>query len=185
MKRKQIRLRYFDYRRTGVYFVTICTHDRRPSLGAIRDGDVQLSPLGRVAKTCWETIPNHSPNVELDRFVVMPNHIHGLIALDSISDPSDSARIAGELRPGSLGAVVGSLKSSVTRIARSEGIVGDAPVWQRSFWEHIVRGPQALERIRSYIVANPSRWYCDRENRDRSEDDPFDIWIAEQGALSR
>ena len=184
-RRKPIRLRYFDYRRTGLYFVTICTDDRRSILGTIRGGEVNLSPLGDLTVACWKSIPEHSPNAELDLFVVMPNHVHGLIAIDSRSDPSELKRRPGELRPGSLGAVVGLFKAAVTRTGRAEGFVGADPVWQRGFWEHIVRGPQALERIQRYIVENPSRWYCDRENRDRCEEDPFDSWIDEQGTLPR
>jgi putative transposase len=184
-RRKRIRLPYFDYRRTGLYFVTICTNDRRCTLGLIRDGKVRLSPLGNLAETCWTSIPEHSPHVELDLHVVMPNHVHALVAIDSKTDPSESKRKPGELRAGSLGAIVGPFKAAVTRAARAEGIVGRDPVWQRGFWEHIVRGPKALTRIRQYIIENPGRWPYDSENRDRRGEDPFDAWIAEQGVLPR
>ena len=183
MKRKRIRLRYYDYRRTGVYFVTICTHGRRSTLGTNRRGEMKLSPLGDLTEMRWRSIPDHSPNVSLDLFIVMPNHVHGLVAIQSESELSESRRSPGELRPRSLGAVVGGFKASVTRIGREDRIVGSEPVWQRGFWEHIVRGPEALERIRTYIIENPTRWHCDAENRDRSEKDPFDAWIAEQGAI--
>ena len=182
-KRKQIRLRYFDYRQTGLYFVTICTHDRRSTLGMIRGGAVKLSPLGRLTITCWESIPEHSHGVELGLSVVMPNHLHGLIAVDSQSDPSEARRKPGELRSRSLGAIVGQFKAAVTRIGRAEGFVGSDTVWQRGFWEHIVRGQRAYERIQRYIVENPARWRYDRENRRRTADDPFDTWITEQGEL--
>ena len=185
MKRKRIRLRYFDYRRTGIYFVTVCTHGRKSTLGTIRDGETQLSRLGRLAASRWESIPKHAPNADLDHFVVMPNHVHGLIGIDTPGIHSESKRESGELRGGSLGAVVGGFKASVTRIGRADGIVSMEPVWQRGFWEHIVRGPEALERIRCYIVENPSRWYCDAENRERRGDDPFDAWIDEQGVVPR
>jgi len=184
-KRKRIRLRYFDYRRTGLYFVTICTHDRRSTLGEIRDGDLTLSSLGKLTDACWKSIPKHSPHVELGLHVVMPNHVHGLIAIDAKTEPSDSKRKPGELRPGSLGAIIGPFKAAVTRSARAGELVGDGPVWQRGFWEHIVRGPEALERIQRYIVENPARWLCDSQNRDRCGEDAFDAWIAEQGTLPR
>ena len=184
-RRRPIRLRYYDYRSTGLYFVTICTNHRRHLLGSISGGEVSLSQVGELAKACWESIPEHSPNTDLDLFVVMPNHLHALIAIDSRAEPSESSRRPGELRPGSLGAVVGPFKAAVTRIGRADGIVGGDPVWQRGFWEHIVRGPEALERIRRYIVENPSRWAYDIENRNRCGDDPFDSWIAEQGTLPR
>jgi REP element-mobilizing transposase RayT len=184
-RRKRIRLRYYDYRRTGLYFVTICTYDRRSTLGMIRDGRVTLSPLGKLTETRWRSIPEHSPHVELDLHVVMPNHVHAVIVIDSKADPSESKRNPGELRAGSLGAVVGPFKAAVTRAARAEEIVGSDPVWQRGFWEHIVRGPEALKRIQRYIVENPSRWPYDSENRNRRGGDPFDVWIAEQGVLPR
>jgi len=166
-RRKRIRLRYFDYRRTGLYFVTICTNDRRSTLGTIRDGKVDLSPLGTLADTFWKSIPEHSPYVELNLHVIMPNHVHGLVAIDAKTEPSESKRKPGELRPGSLGVVIGGFKAAVTRAARADGIIGGDPVWQRGFWEHIVRGPEALERTQRYIVENPLRWPCDSQNRDR------------------
>jgi REP element-mobilizing transposase RayT len=181
MKRKRIRLRYYDYRGTGIYFVTICTRGRRSTLGTILEDKMQLSRLGRLVASRWVSIPKHALNVDLDQFVVMPNHIHGLIGVDSSAIPSESKRRPGELRGDSLGAIVGGFKASVTRIGRAEGIVGTEPMWQRGFWEHIVRGPEALQRIRRYIAENPSRWYCDAENRYRRGDDPFDVWISEQG----
>ena len=184
-RRKRIRLRYYDYRRTGLYFVTFCTHDRRCTLGTIRDGRVILSPLGKLTETCWRSIPVHSPHVELDVHVVMPNHVHAVMFIESQASPSESKRKSGELRAGSLGAVVGPFKAAVTRTARVEGVVGSDPVWQRGFWEHIVRGPEALSRIRKYIVANPRRWLYDRENCDRRGEDSFDTWIAAQGELQR
>ena len=181
MKRKRIRLRYYDYRRTGIYFVTICTYCRRSTLGTIREGEMRLSRLGRTVASRWASIPKHVPNVELGQFVVMPNHVHGLIGVDAPRIHSESKRKPGELRSGSLGAIVGGFKASVTRIGRAEKIIGTEPIWQRGFWEHIVRGREALERIRRYIAENPSRWYCDVENRDRIRDDPFDSWISDQG----
>lgn len=183
MKRKRIRLRYYDYRRTAVYFVTVCTHGRTVTLGTIRDGKPELTRLGILAASRWESIPDHEPKAVLDLFVVMPNHLHGLIGLDAPGVHSELKRKSGELRAGSLGAVVGGFKASVTRIGREEGVVGGDPVWQRGFWEHIVRGPKALERIRRYIIENPLRWYCDAENSERLREDPFDVWIAEQGWL--
>ena len=181
-KRTRTRLRYYDYRQTGVYFVTICTSDRRSTLGSIRSGVFTPTPLGRLAEACWRAIPKHSSRVELDQHFVMPNHVHGLVILDSPSIPSESRRAPGELRPFSLGAVVGAYKAAVTRTGRAHGIVSRDPVWQRGFWEHIVRGPKALDRIRRYIIGNPARWGYDRENRDRCGEDPFYFWNNDQGA---
>lgn len=180
MNRKRIRLRYYDYRQTGVYFVTICTDRQRPTFGSIRDGDISLSPLGKLVVTRWVAIPVHARAVSLDLFVVMPNHIHGLLVVDGPGIHNESKRRPGELRGGSLGAVVGGFKASVTRLGRDQRIVGTEPVWQRGFWEHIVRDPEGLARIRRYIAENPSRWHCDPEYRHRSETDPFHRWIHDQ-----
>ena len=181
-RRKSIRLRYFDYRQTAVYFVTICTRDKLSTMGSIRASVLTASRLGKLAETCWSAIPEHSTGVELDLFTVMPNHVHGLVIIDNPSPPSEDRRTPGELRTNSLGSIVGTFKAAVTRMARAQGIVGRDPIWQRGFWEHIVRGPKALDKIRRYIIENPARWQYDSENRDRCGEDQFDAWISDQGA---
>ncbi len=102
--------------------------------------------------------------------------------IDNPSIPSEARRTPGELRANSLGTIVGTFKAAVTRMARVQGIVSRDPIWQRGFWEHIVRGPKALDKIRRYIIENPVRWPYDSENRDRCGQDPFDAWISDQGA---
>ena len=181
-RRKSPRLQYFDYRQTAVYFVTTCTRDKRSTLGSIHSGVLTPTPLGRLVEKYWSAIPEHSNRVELDLFVVMPNHVHGLVVIDNPSIPSEARRLPGGLRSHSLGTVVGTFKAAVTRMGRVQGIVNHDPVWQRGFWEHIVRGPKALDRIRRYIIENPGRWQYDCENQDRCGEDPFDAWIDDQGA---
>jgi REP element-mobilizing transposase RayT len=149
--RKAIRLRDFDYSTPGGYLVTICTHHRQSLLGQCRDDKVRLTAAGAAVETCWLRIPVHFA-VELDMFVVMPNHVHGILVLVK----------AGHAPP--LRTVVGSFKSAATRdVNRLRGTPG-AAVWQRSYHDHVIRDERDLERIRGYITANPIRWALDPEN---------------------
>jgi REP element-mobilizing transposase RayT len=186
--RRSIRLRGYDYRQPGAYFVTICTHQQELLFEDPR--------LRRVAETGWQRIPRFFPQAGLDAWVVMPNHIHGIIAIvdehrrGEASQGTGSGPIAVEERrsglaskgvagdasplqaarrprgvaPGSLGAIVGNFKSvTARRINALRGTPG-MPVWQRSYYEHVVRNEQALEATRLYIAANPDRWAWDRYN---------------------
>ena len=183
-RRRSIRLRGWDYSRPGAYFVTICTHNG--------EGLFEDPVLRRVVETMWQRIPRHFPYVQLDEFVVMPNHVHGIIwivgARHSTEPPSPAGAIpsdepsqprgqllrnASPLRPrgvmsGSLGAIVGNFKSvtarRINRIRKTPG----APVWQRNYYEHIVRDETELTRIREYIRLNPLKWKLDRENPHRT-----------------
>lgn len=171
--RRSIRLPGYDYTQAGAYFVTVCTYDRTCLFGEIANGEVCLSDAGRVVQMVWEDIPTHFPHVELDAFIVMPNHVHGviLIASDTVGPThSQGATHASPLlrpsgpQPRSLGAIVGAFKSAATkRINALRGTPG-APVWQRNYYEHIIRDDYALQRTRQYIVENPARWAEDAEN---------------------
>jgi REP element-mobilizing transposase RayT len=183
--RRSIRLQEYDYGQVGVYFITICTRDRVCLFGEVVDGQLRLNAAGRFVETCWEGIPDHFPNVELDAFVVMPNHVHGLIVitphdvgarLDGAGSRSDGvgARHAvplpgteqfGKPVSGSVPTIVRSFKSAVTKRIRQ--MVGDpeAIIWQRNYYEHIVRDAASLNHIRQYIRENPVRWAADREHQ--------------------
>jgi REP element-mobilizing transposase RayT len=110
----------------------------------------------------------------------MPNHLHGILFLHG--DTSDRfehrARRFGDCPGGSLGSVVGAFKAAVTRLGREQGLVaGGTPLWQRGYWEHVVRSPSDLDRIREYVETNPARWDLDRENAARTGRDDFDAWV--------
>jgi REP element-mobilizing transposase RayT len=143
------RLPAFDYRDPGEYFVTICTRGRICLLGEISSGVMQLSSAGRIAEDAWQHLPIHFPHLGLDVYVIMPNHIHGMLVYHE---------------PGpSLGTVVGGFKAEVSRRLGQR-------VWQRYFYDHVIRRKKSLDEIRSYIELNPMRWSQDRENPDaRSE----------------
>lgn len=149
--RKTIRLRCFDYSTPGAYLVTICTHHRQPLLGQCRDDEVRLTAAGAAVETCWSRIPVHFA-VELDMFVVMPNHVHGILVLVR----------AGHAPP--LQTVVGSFKSAATREVNQLRETPGTSVWQRGYHDHVIRDECDLQRVREYIATNPARWSCDPEN---------------------
>lgn len=165
--RRSIRLSHADYSAAGIYFVTICAFERRLAFGAIREQVLSQSRLGILVRDCWLAIPWHFGRVKLDQFVIMPNHLHGLLVFyPSVGAQHCCAipeRRGREVKPQSLGAVVRSFKAIVTRRAHEElGWCG--PVWQRNYYERIVRDSQELSDTQKYIVENPLRWELDKDN---------------------
>lgn len=175
--RHSLRLREYDYGATGAYFVTVCTRDRISLFGEIDHGIMMLIEFGDIVTACWADLPHHFPNLQLDCFIVMPNHIHGLIEItNERPENSVGAQHAApvpaaplhysrrNVQPGSLGAIVRSFKAaSARRINFSSGTPG-ATIWQRNYYEHVVRDESELQRVREYIVNNPAQWAEDEEN---------------------
>jgi REP element-mobilizing transposase RayT len=162
-------LREYDYSQTGAYFITICTHERICLFGDIMNGEMRLNDAGWIVQQCWDQIPEHSPHVELGEFIVMPNHVHGIIVI--AETPNVGARHAVPLPekfckpvPGSIPTIVRSFKSAVTKRINELRNTPGAPVWQRNYYEHIIRNEESLNRIRKYIANNPTQWELDREN---------------------
>ena len=160
-RRKSPRLYGYNYGLAGIYFVTICTHRFTHKFGQIFDGDMRLNSLGRLVADEWQRTAILRTAVELDLFVVMPNHIHGLIC---ITDHMSNGLRAGPMpkRSNSLGAIIGQFKSVVTKRSSSLEPPPRLPIWKRNYHDHIVRNETDLDRIRSYIIANPPRWSEDR-----------------------
>ena len=159
--RRSIRLQHYDYSQPGAYFVTICVQDRACLFGDVVDGEMRLNDAGHTAQECWHAIPIHFSHVDLDAFVVMPNHVHGiLVVVDSLA--SEGAKNFSPLRGTSktVGSVVRGFKIGVTTWMRTNTVIHG--VWQRNYWEHIVRDESELNRIREYIVNNPGQWEMDR-----------------------
>jgi putative transposase len=183
--RRSVRLAGFDYAAPGAYFVTIVVRGRECLLGEVTpDGATRLSEMGQAAHAEWEALPRHFPQARLDAFILMPNHLHGIIMVDhgmaneGRGEASASNRAATTNPPvadasplrahgtrrGSLGAMVQSFKSvSTRRLNVIRGTPG-APFWQRNYWEHVVRGGEDLDRIRMYMQANPAQWAADALN---------------------
>ena len=161
--RKSIRLPEYDYTHPGAYFVTIVADRRRKLFGQVRGGVMRLSAFGQVVEDCWREIPAHFPGVGNAIFMVMPNHFHGIVEMNEIGGAA-GARHASPVCSNPLGVIVGSFKSAVSRkIHRLPGGEG-IKVWQRNYFEHIIRDEGEYERIAGYIRANPENWKADWEN---------------------
>jgi REP element-mobilizing transposase RayT len=187
--RRSIRLPGYDYGQQGMYFVTICTENRELLFGEIVGGEMRLSERARIVDGCWQAIPAHFRHVELDEFQIMPNHIHGILAIAQRSEnepsvvgaqhaaPLQRNMISPNIHPGSLAAIIRSFKSAVTSRVNLLRQTPGAPLWQRNYHEHAIRNENDLHRIREYIQTNPLRWELDRENPKRQGKDEFDRWL--------
>jgi REP element-mobilizing transposase RayT len=169
-RRRSIRLQRFDYARPGAYFITICTEGRACLFGEVVDGEMRRYECGLLVHDIWETIPDHHPNVELDAFIVMPNHIHGILIIMQGRGTTRRAT-AGNTPPyeqfqkpvaGSIPTIIRSFKSAVTKQINELRHTPGGVVWQRNYYEHVVRSERDLNRIRAYIQNNPARWAEDR-----------------------
>ncbi len=165
--RRSIRLKGYDYRRPGAYFVTCCTYDHEALFGEVEDGEMVLNELGVIVQQVWDDLVNHYGHVYLDAFVAMPNHVHGIIVL---MDEPGVVGVGAGLKPAptpkrhGLPEIVRGFKTfSARRINERRGTPG-VPVWQRNYYEHIVRDEHALRRIQNYILHNPANWELDIEN---------------------
>jgi REP-associated tyrosine transposase len=144
------RLTAWDYRQPGMYFVTICTLGRDACLGEVDGGEVRLSSYGEIVSREWQRIPGRHSQVELDAWIVMPDHLHGILLFESASV--------------SLGTAVGQFKSKSTKAIRGFGYGGFD--WQKRFHDHIIEDLKELERIRTYIHQNPMRWEARRNQKE-------------------
>ena len=172
-QRRSIRLPGYDYRQPGMYFVTICTQGRESLLGEIFEGQMTLNAYGLAVCSCWEQIPNHFRQTELDVFGMMPNHLHGLLTISDVASErptSVGAQHAAPLRwvpsahvsSGSLGAVIRAFKSAATKRINDLRRTPGMPLWQRNYYEHIIRDEQSYENISNYIISNPAKWNDDK-----------------------
>lgn len=154
-----------DYTAPGAYFVTICVHDRQMLFGQIVDGVMHLNALGAIAGRCLLDVLERHDAVRLDVFVVMPNHIHLLLWISEqpgVEPASGPPREFAKPIAGSLSTVIGAYKAEVSRRARRAGLAPVGPLWQRNFWDHIIRNERELANVRNYIQTNPERWDVDR-----------------------
>ena len=164
--RRSIRLRDYDHTQNGAYFVTICTLQGVCLFGDVVDGEMVLNDYGAIVWEEWQRTAIVRANIELDAFVVMPNHVHGIIVIvDNDSTVGATRRVAPtNTRPtgpkaGSLGAIVGQFKSVATkRIRQLSHVNVDIPIWQRNYYEHIIRNEKSFNDIRAYIANNPAKW---------------------------
>ncbi|MEW5861682.1 MAG: transposase [Cyanobacteriota bacterium] len=172
--RRSIRLKGYDYGQAGAYYFTICCHQRRCLLGEIVDGVMHPNLIGATVEAVWNNLPRHFPFIELDAFVLMPNHVHGIIVIKENQHNIDNRELlASKLtcetslpngtNPSALGAIIQNFKSVATRrvnrLNRSSGTI-----WQRDYYEEIIHNEKAHQNIRRYIIENPLNWDKDKEN---------------------
>jgi REP element-mobilizing transposase RayT len=184
-----LRLAQHDYSAPGEYFITICTKDKICHLGKVVNGEMHLSPVGLIVQEEWEKSGRVRVNLQLDAFVVMPNHIHGMIVIckslvettggvvstmpinrgviSSLAETTHRVVSTGNkptsttLQPNSLGSIVGQVKSVCTKRIHAAGYRDFG--WQSGYYDHVIRDEKDLNRIREYIAMNPSRWDLDDE----------------------
>lgn len=194
--RRSIRLQGYDYSQAGAYFITICTQNREYMFGEIVGGKMVLNHAGNMIQTVWDEIPFHYAGIDIDEFIVMPNHIHGIIVIvavgatpcgcpvstprgcpDVSGKPQEQGQAQGPAPTGdmgitgtlSLGDMVHRFKTMTTKryadgVKQSGWPSFPGKLWQRNYWEHIVRNEMELDRIREYIHTNPTQWESDRLN---------------------
>jgi len=162
-ERKRIRLKNYDYSQDGYYFVTICAENREEWFGKVEKGEMILNQYGKIANQCWDDLPNHYLNCSLDSFVVMMNHIHGIIVILN----KDVTIVGNGLKPfptHGLSEMIPGFKTFSSRKINEEIKNDNKFQWQKSFYDHVIRNETELYRIRDYIKNNPLKWDLDREN---------------------
>jgi putative transposase len=168
--RRSVRLQGYDYSQPGAYFVTICTHGQECIFGYVIDDLMELSPYGEMVWQTWRGLPERFERVELDQFVVMPNHVHGIVVITPPNVGAIQVGVIHELplqtqrRRMLLPRVVGYFKMNASKAINELRGTPGTPVWQRNYYEHIVRNERELRAIREYILDNPLNWQLDREN---------------------
>ena len=161
--RRSLRLKGYDYSRDGAYFVTICTKNRECLFGEIVNGSMLLTPFGEIVGACWDDLPCHYQHMELDAFVVMPNHIHGVIVLADTVVGAGFKPAPTRKRHG-LPEIIRAFKTFSSRRINGLRNAPGTSLWQRGYYEHIIRNENSLNDIRNYIQFNPAMWQWDREN---------------------
>jgi putative transposase len=163
--RRSIRWFAYDYAQAGAYFVTACIEDHACLLGRVEGEVVRLNELGSIVHEVWADLPNHYPHVELDAFVIMPNHVHMIVTLtdDTIGAVGAGLKPAPTKRHG-LPEIMRAFKAFSARRINEYRVTAGKALWQRNYYEHIIRNEQQLSRIRRYIQDNPANWVLDHEN---------------------
>ena len=157
--RKSIRLKGYDYSQSGLYFITICCHNNQCRFGKIINGEMQLNEFGLIAAEEWEKLPDRYSNTELDVYQIMPNHLHGIVHIIDVG-----AIVVTQPEP-TCNDMIGAYKSIVfnacLEVFKSKNqIMGK--LWQRNFYEHIIRNGKSYTTISNYIINNPATWNSDK-----------------------
>ena len=174
--RRSIRIPGYDYSQAGWYFVTICIHNKEWLFGSIVENKMVLSQIGKVIDFYWKKLLHHFKNIELDKYQIMPNHFHGIIHIVGAKHPMENNSVSrlniksnaspiqrphGTI-PGSLGAIMQNFQSITCRKINKINKTPGNHLWQRNYWEHVIRDEDGLNRIRHYIINNPLKWPDDK-----------------------
>lgn len=174
--RRSIRLKNYDYSSAGLYFITLCTIDRKNIFGEIKQGEMHLNTLGEIATEEWEKTSEIRKNTSLGEFIVMPNHFHAIISIDYKINDKGIENIGKFHSPSqTIGAIIRGFKGATTkrinnliRDSDSTGelqfasTLGEGSIWQRNYYEHIIRTEKAYNNISTYIINNPQKWDNDK-----------------------
>ncbi len=171
LTRKRIRIKHYNYSESGYYFVTVCSNNRENIFGEYNKyvgaglvsarNNIKLSEIGRIIDNQWNNIPNQFDNIKLDKYIIMPNHIHGIIIINDMN--------RAETSPApTLSDIICSFKSKSTleylNYLKQNNIQMPMHIWQRSFYDHVIRNERSLNAIRNYIANNPENWENDIDN---------------------
>ncbi len=181
--RRSIRLKDYDYTQAGAYFITVCTKDRACLFGEVVGSDMRLNDAGQMIEKWWLELNHKFPTLKTDACMVMPNHVHG-IAITTETVGAD-LRVGPDMRGAHTGAPLPTVAQWFKTMTTNEYIRGVKQfgwlpfcghLWQRNYYEHIIRNEESLSRIRQYILDNPARWAFDRENPHVTTPEPEDRW---------
>jgi len=163
--RKNLRLKDFDYSSQNAYFITICSQNKGCLFGEVEHDKMHLNQYGIIAEDCWKDLGNHYPGISNDIFMVMPNHVHGTIIVSGENGREGSK--PSPTKPTHLSEIVRAFKTysskGINTLRQTPGI----PVWQRSYYEHVIRNENDYREIGEYILNNPAKWANDQENINR------------------
>lgn len=176
-KRRSIRLKGYDYSQAGLYFITICVQNRRHLFGNIENGKMILNDAGKMIETEWKNLKNRFPNIELHEYVIMPNHFHGILEIVGatlvVAQNENTPPVVAQndnlatTRVAPTNKTVGDMMDAFKSITTVEYIRGvknlgwqpfDGKLWQRNYYEHIIRNEQSYQTISNYIINNPAKW---------------------------
>lgn len=177
--RRSIRLKGYDYTQPGAYYITICTEARQCLFGKVVKGQMGLNLLGYIARFCWSQIPAHFPHIQLDTYIIMPDHLHGiLVIIDDTTVGTPHCRVPtkeqfGKPVRGSIPTAIRSFKGAVTKQIHGFCETTEVPIWQSGFYESIIRDEESLNCRRQYISENPQRWEDNPQKLEHQKNHPI------------
>ena len=179
--RKRTRLKEYDYSSSAYYYATICAQGKRKMFGDVFDFSMELNHFGKIVKACWLDLPNHYSNYELDYYVIMPDHFHGILIIDNSREGSKTLPNA---RHHGLSEIIRGFKSFSSKRINMLLNNEDTFHWQRSFYDRIIRNEKELFAIRQYIEQNPLRWEIGVNNSDKNTRAILDLYNSIDKKLS-